>query len=659
MEFQRQRSTIQMAVTRRRMKLAETLFEELEEKPVDIFNMMLRGYLAAMDTRKCWIYFDRLFESGLRPDLYTYSIMFLVCKTERDFTKARELWKEMEGDGLHPDCVVYNSYMQVFLRTGKHEKAVALLEEMKERGVNPDIVTFNTLISGLARQETNDDQSLQMIDQVIKEMHNSGMEADFSTYKGLFNASLQKGNVMKAVRYANEMMKRDLFKNGEQYAMLINDYAKAKKLSMEKVVSSQCWKLYLHMLDKEMRPNLDIHEALLKVFVSMNYWRNAFALLDFIGEKDMKVSGRMYNALLTGLAKQRSFGSESMVVAKILIEEIHKSAIHLDFYMYSSIITVFLQARDLRAATHYFNAMKASKVGVHKRIYNQFFEYYADSRYITDWQNSFKESMKLLEELRELVDPDQFSFLSLTRIASRCFEWEALDKLMAEMKERRLVLPASSYGTILSMCAKTKDPANIQRAWKYFNEMKEYKLPINVIGYTTMINTCITSCDMDAALDLLSEMDALNIRPNERTFVSLMNVAAEVGKLDLVHTFFDEMLKRGLQRDITAHCALIQACGKTKQVDKVQEAYEAVRANGMFLMLPAFNALISAAALCERSDLIYTYFDEFRRLKGQLNSNAYAQIAAALEQTGDAEGAAAIQELSKEETGTTPAAATA
>lgn len=632
------------------MSKADILFKELKPNDIQLYNRMIKTLLESKLYSMCWEYFDLIRTEGLEPNVFTYSIMVNVCCMENDLEKAKMLWDEVEqNEKLRPDRVLANSFLQTLLSVGKIDEAIQWVQDMKTKEIVPDAVTYNTLISGFIRREQNVEKALTALNQILSQMEKENLEMNAYTYKILMKFSLRLTDPSEAMRYVDRLLKRNIPMDPEVYTSLIEEYSRTKRGKNYRTVIRQCWGFYLELEKKQVPIPIEFFESILHLFVRYGQWPAVFGVLDIINEKHLPMTRNVYSILFQGLANSRSLGSELAVVAKILADEFEDTPIKTNYNIMCSLISVFLQARDLESAEVYLDKMRKLRIRPAMRVYNSFLDYFSDNRYVRDWQTSFEKGMEIWKNMKEEgCIPDLRVYAALLKIFAKSCQWDALDETLAEMKKQKLYPFVVNYNIMLQMCVKGKDPVLIQRAWRYFNQMKEGRVTPTVVTYTTMINACVVQGDFEGGIRLFEEMKKKNVLPNEHTYTSLMHLAKDAGNTELVQEYFDEISKNGLLANTTAYGLLIHAYGKARNLDKVLRILEEMEAKNMSRDLTVFCNLIDAVALCGRTDLIYHYFDEYKHRRRDLDHDAYILIAKALEKSGDMEGAAAMLEMERE-----------
>ena len=630
---------------------AERIFITLRDRPLALYNSMIKGFQVKGQFIQCWDYYKQLKEEGLSPDAFTFSIMLNVCSKRKDVDRALQLWEEAEkSETCTIDRILYNSLIQVFIAadTGL-DRAVETLNEMKSRGIKADCVTYNTLISGFSRPQRNTTEGLVQVQMLMKQMEDEGLEPDAYTYRALIRIALRRGDVDLSIQYINEMVEKKMPVKTALYLSIIRESSKPRTVRESNEIAKMCWRIYHEIEKNNPVVPVETYDALMAFFLSKDDWKSVFGLLCIMRERETAVSRDIYIALLRGLVGAKTLEHEAAIIAEIFIEEMQTARIYVTGEMLSYLIQIFLNARQLDRANFFFGQLKENRSHMQASVYKYFLDYHSDVRYIKDWKVALQSILDLVSEMQKLSFPVTLgSYIAMIRACANSDNWEAMDGVLAAMRQDDKFPPIRSYSLILHMCARSEDRERVRSAWTYFNEMKRRGMHLNVVIYTTMIHICDLLGDLEDGMKLLEEMKGVGIYPNKHTYTSLMHLAGTVGQVEKMEELFEEYKKSDVVVNTRSYAALIHGYGVNRDIDKVLQIYNELKEKQIQIDLPVFCNLIQAAGECKRIDLIYQFFDEFSSSSQQMNHAAYMILSRALERNGDFEGAAAVLQLEKE-----------
>ena len=78
---------------------------------------------------------------------------YALCQSGR-LEKAKSFLIRMLNSGISPNVYTYSVLISSLCKEGRIQEAHTLLENMTTKGIKPDVVTFNTLISASCKSGT-------------------------------------------------------------------------------------------------------------------------------------------------------------------------------------------------------------------------------------------------------------------------------------------------------------------------------------------------------------------------------------------------------------------------------------------------------------------------------------------------------------------------
>ena len=154
---------------------ARNLFDEIPEKNIIFFNVMIRGYVAHLKYQDALCVFKSMSSHVIRADHYTYPCVLKAC------SGSGNLWV-----GLQAHAAVYKVglNLNVFVRKG-YGKCGCLVKARKVLDGMPvkDIVSWNSMVAGYAEKENFDDAFM-----ICREMESIKLRPDAGTMASLLPA---------------------------------------------------------------------------------------------------------------------------------------------------------------------------------------------------------------------------------------------------------------------------------------------------------------------------------------------------------------------------------------------------------------------------------------------------------------------------------------
>eukprot|EP01018_Ginkgo_biloba_P001182 Gb_13952 [translate_table: standard] len=139
---------------------------------------------------------------------------------------------------------------------------------------------------------------------------------------------------------------------------------------------------------------------------------------------------------------------------------------------------------------------------------------------------------------------------------------EAL-QLFKKMPERNVV----SWTSVISGYAQNGD---VDAALKLFQKMPER----NVFSWNAMIAGYAQNGYGDEALKLFRQMQRSDVKPNSKTFVSVLPACANVSKLEQGKKIHEEIIKMGFQFDVYVGTALVDMYAKCGNLEEARDLFD-------------------------------------------------------------------------------------
>jgi pentatricopeptide repeat protein len=114
------------------------------------YNTMISALCNARRFDEAFGLFDRMKQSGIRPDKYTYTPLIKACTTDGDID---ELLYDMQERGVKGDVITYNMMIKTLCGDRKLSDATRMVTEMESRGISPDSMTYGLLMNAMLKAD--------------------------------------------------------------------------------------------------------------------------------------------------------------------------------------------------------------------------------------------------------------------------------------------------------------------------------------------------------------------------------------------------------------------------------------------------------------------------------------------------------------------------
>lgn len=206
---------------------AQKLFEGMETLNLITWNAMIAGHAKMMDLAADDLaahksgstaleMFQKLYRSGMKPDLFTFSSVLSVCSSLVALEQGEQIHAQIIKSGVLADVVVGTSLVSMYNKCGSIDKASKAFLEMPSR----TLISWTSMITGFARHGLSQ-QALQL----FEDMRLAGVRPNQVTFVGVLSACSHAGLVDEALYYFEVMLKQYNIKPVmDHFACLIDMY---------------------------------------------------------------------------------------------------------------------------------------------------------------------------------------------------------------------------------------------------------------------------------------------------------------------------------------------------------------------------------------------------------------------------------------------------
>ncbi|ONK78743.1 uncharacterized protein A4U43_C02F21960 [Asparagus officinalis] len=154
--------------------------------------------------------------------------------------------------------------------------------------------------------------------------------------------------------------------------------------------------------------------------------------------------------------------------------------------------------------------------------------------------------------------------------------------------------------------------------------MRRKGLKPNVVSYNAVIDACVKgSGDVRGAVGFFREMVEGKVRPDSKTFNSLLAGCSRAGEVDYARVLFEEMMRLGIGRDIYTYNTFIDAVSKCGNMELAVKIMTEMPANDLRPNVVTFSTLIDGYSKLERFDEALDLYREMRVLGIKLDRVCY------------------------------------
>ncbi|KAG4176542.1 hypothetical protein ERO13_A11G251500v2 [Gossypium hirsutum] len=531
----------------------KTHFNVTKFSPSAQFNFLITSYTKNSQPHSALDIYTYLRRMDYEVDNFMVPAVLKACS----FVSNTQLGKEIHGfsvkNGLTEDVFVSNALIQMYSECDSVVSARLLFDNMYER----DAVSWSTMIRCYVRSKFYM-EALEMIRKMqILQIRPSevAMISMITLFADLMDVEM--GKAMHAY------VTRNLEKMSVQLTTaFIHMYAKSGNLASAR--------LLFNGLNQK---TVVSWTAMIAGYIHCYKLEEGMKLFARMIEERIKPN----EITLLCLVVECSFVG-ALELGKQLHVYILRNGICLSLALATALVDMYGKCGEIRNARAVFDSVKDKDV----MIWSAIIAAHAQTHCI---DQAFDLFVKMMEYgLR----PNQ---VTMTTMLSLCAETGALDmgKWIHTVIDRQAVEMDTILKTaLLEMYAKCGD---IDGAWKLFREVKDRDIGV---WNTMMAGLGMHGCGKEA-LELFSEMEREGARPNDITFIGLLNACSHAGLVEEGKLIFEKMVHAfALVPKIEHYGCMVDLLGRAGLLD---EAYGIIKSLPIRANSIIWSALLAACKL--------------------------------------------------------------
>lgn len=382
-----------------------------KEKPTTVsqYNHLIIYTIMENRVNKAILYLREMEKSGLKPDIFTYTMIINGYSKQTDMIRARKWLTRMLKNGLEPDAHIYTSLIDGYMREADLDKAEAMFRIMMKKNIKPTLVTYNILMHHSVRQ-LNMESALKFWGNLL----GAGLKSDVYTFAIILHGLGDEGRVDEAWR---------IYKTMEQ-----------EKVDVNEVVATTLMGMHVKQHDNEYAIQLFNQffttESNEKALPVTDHTRNVL-LNAVVGQADSETINRYYELYKTSLIDKDTKASPLFVGANV--------------YTYTTFMRAFLRRDNLPMVSQVYADMVARHIQPSLVTYSTLMLAHA---YVPDPESC----VRILGELKKGgVELNAVLYTIVMRAWAKAGKWEKVKSTYELMKQdniqpTKLTMEVLRYG---------------------------------------------------------------------------------------------------------------------------------------------------------------------------------------------------------------------
>nr|XP_043613662.1 pentatricopeptide repeat-containing protein At3g13880 [Erigeron canadensis] len=504
------------------MDSALQLFEEMPERTVVSWNLLISGYtkLGKYICAKQVFCKARVEKVGLSK--FSYASMLSVCAQTGDLELGKVIHGLIVLSGVGVDAFLSNLLVSMYSKCGRVDQARVVFDTCGEL----DDVSWNSIIAGYVKAGLY----CEML-QVLVKMHQSGV--GFSSYV--------LGSVLNACC--------------TNFRWCLT------------------WGKLLHSLSMKLGWDLDVvvGTALLDMYAKIGDLNDAIAIFGFLRDKNVV----MYNAMIAAMLHRQNASDEIMKNSVNLFNEMQRHRLGPSEFTFSTMIKACVTCKDLEYGKQIHAHICKNNLQSDEYIGSTLVDLYSswssmkdavrcfdstNKQHIVIWtsmiaghaQNGkYERALALFcELLTSGLKPDDFTISTVLSACANLGGVRSGEQMQSYSTKTGIIKSSVVLNSLIYMYAKSGDIDSANQTFEVADKS-------DVVSWSVMICSTAHHGCVKEALTLFDLMISSGIEPNDVTFLGVLTACSHSGFVEKGLRYFETMKRDHGITPSEKHCACI------------------------------------------------------------------------------------------------------
>ncbi|CAN6870459.1 unnamed protein product [Brassica oleracea] len=489
---------------------------------------------------------------GAFPSPSSFSSLIHRSVARGEMEKAVEVLEMMTTTSEEVNFVS-SAVVSGFCKIGKPELALGFFETaVKSEALSPSVVTYTTIVTALCQLGRVDE--VKGLVRRLEGEEEEGFEFDCVFYSNWIHGYLRGGALMDALIQDREMVEKGIIRDVVSYSILIDWFS--RKGRFEKAFG-----LLGKMMKEGIEPSLITFTALLRGLCKRGKLEEAFRLFDSVLSMGMDVDEFVYVTLIDGVCRKGDLNR-----AFALLGDMEERGVKPSVLTYNTLINGLCRAGRVSEADEISKGVLGDVV-----TYSTLLDSYIKEENVD----------AVLEVRRRFVEASIPMDLVMCNILLKAFlligAYGEAHVLYRAMPEMELTPDAATYSTMIEGCCKT---GQIEEALELFDELRKSSVS-SAVCYNRIISALCKKEMFETATEVLIELCEkgmyLDIHTSHTLLHSVQASGGEKGILGLVSRL--EQLSSNIPLALF-NDAILLLC-KSGSFDTAIEVYMVMRRKGL------------------------------------------------------------------------------
>eukprot|EP01018_Ginkgo_biloba_P002781 Gb_22740 [translate_table: standard] len=450
-----------------------------------------------------------------------------------------------------------------YSKHGFAEEALALFRQMQRTGMQPDQFIFASVLPACT--------SLSAVKDVHEEIIRCGFQSDVFVGSALVDMYAKCGSVRCARHAFDKMPQRDVV----SWNAIIAAYARDG-------FSEEALTLFYHMQRTGFQPNQFTFASVLPACANLAALEQGIEIHEEIIRSGFQSDVFVVNALIDVYAK-----CGSMDKAADLFDKLHQP----DVVSWTAMIAGCVHNGDGEKALKLFRQMQFAGVKPNPKTFASVLPACANLA-------ALEQGIEIHDEIiKSGSESDVYVESALVDMYAKCGRIEKARGVFDKMPQRNAV----SWTTMISGYAQN---GHVDEALKLFQKIPKREL----VSWTAMIAGCTQNGRSVEALELFQQMKLAGVKPDGKTFASVLPACANLAALEQGREIHEEIIASGFQSDVFVVNALVDMYAKCGSIEKARNLFDKMHERDVI----SWTVMISGYAMHGRGKEALKLFEQMQ-----------------------------------------------
>ncbi|KAJ7551471.1 hypothetical protein O6H91_06G016700 [Diphasiastrum complanatum] len=493
---------------------------------------------------------DQLLNKNPNPSVAALISLLKLCGRSKALSDGRLVHGYIVRQKYDHDTVLGNWLVQMYGDCGSMDEALAVFKHLP----NPNLYSWTMLMKGYAKNGCGREAL-----ECFRNMQLNGIEADYVAYVCALEACAILETIEEGQQIHATIVKLGFEGQVVVGTALISMYGKCGSLDNAR-----------HVFSRMPHRNVVSWNAMIAAFAQNGYGKEALCLFNW-----MQYHGFRPDQITFVCALDACAGLTALAEGQVIHTAVVGCGYEGNVTVGTALVNMYGKCGDLEDARGVFDKMP------HRNVvsWNAMISAYT--------QNGHgKVALDLYYSMQsDGLKPDHITFVCALDACGSLADLEEGKKIHARTMENGYDRHVGVGTALISMYGRCK---SVEDARNVFSRLSH----VNLICWNAMITVCAQNRRGKEALEMFNQMQSAGIKPDQITFVSVLDACTSLLALEKGHEFHAIILERGFGGEVILGNALINMYGKCGSLAQARDVFEKMPCRNAV----SWNAIITVCA---------------------------------------------------------------